>query len=492
MTIEEQAMARVQKARTRLILERRFYGVLVSNVEPVISRKFPTAATNGKQHFWNPEFVMSLTDDELLGVQAHESEHDARHHGTRRGSRAPVEWNVAGDYSINGDLLAEGFVLPKERLFDPKYAGWASEDIYRARELDKKQPQPEPEEKPEGDKPADDKEDDAEEDGEKGEQPSPGNEPEDDDAEGDEGGGDSQEAGDDDKPGKASGEAAGEPEGDGEGEGPGEGGDAPGEAGPDGQGTNSGSEAGQSVPNEPKGSGDPGGCGEVLDTATDANEQAEGDIEWDKVVRQAVSLAKAAGQLPGHIAREIERANNPPRDWRDELREFCEQGALKIETWNRPNRRFASQGITLPGSQRDGVNKAAFLIDTSGSCDDIALACVRDEAQQLLDDGIISEVVVVYGDTRVTRVDEYITGDEIEFDPLGGGGTDMQPLFQHVADAVSDASLIVCFTDLEFYKDCGEQPHCPVLFAVHGYPNRVQTLMANPPWGARAIDVGAH
>ena len=482
MTIEEQALDRVQKARTRLILERRFYGVLVSNVEPVISRKFPTAATNGKQHLWNPEFVMSLTDDELLGVQAHESEHDARHHGTRRASRDPVEWNIAGDYSINGDLLAEGFVLPKERLFDPKYAGWASEDIYRARELDKKQPQPEPEEgeAEEGD------------DGEKGKQPgddadtNPGNKPEADEGDAE---GDSQEAGDE---GKAAGKATGEGEGDGEGEGgPGDG-DAPGEAGKAGEGTNSGSEAGQNVPNEPKGSGDPGGCGEVLDAATDANEQAEDDIEWEKVVRQAVSLAKAAGQLPGHIAREIERANNPVRDWRDELREFCEQGALKIETWNRPNRRFVSQGITLPGSQRDGVNKAAFLIDTSGSCDDIALACVRDEAQQLLDDEIISEVTVIYGDTRVCRVDEYITGDEIEFDPLGGGGTDMEPLFQHVADAVSDASLIVCFTDLEFYKDCGEQPHCPVLFAVHGYPNRVQYRMGNPPWGARCIDVGAH
>ena len=78
-TIEQQALDRVQKARAELILTRRFYGVLVSNVEPVISRRFPTAATNGRQHYWNPEFVMSLTQAELLGVQAHESEHDARH-----------------------------------------------------------------------------------------------------------------------------------------------------------------------------------------------------------------------------------------------------------------------------------------------------------------------------------------------------------------------------------------------------------------------------
>ena len=123
--------------------------------------------------------------------------------------------------------------------------------------------------------------------------------------------------------------------------------------------------------------------------------------------------------------------------------------------------------------------------------DHIALACVRDEAQQLLDDGIISEIVVVYGDTRVTRVDEYATGDEIEFDPRGGGGTDMRPLFKHVADELSDVSLIINFTDLEI-GDAGEEPAVPVMFAVYGYPDRVKRLMEHTPWGARAIDCGVH
>jgi predicted metal-dependent peptidase len=78
------------------------------------------------------------------------------------------------------------------------------------------------------------------------------------------------------------------------------------------------------------------------------------------------------------------------------------------------------------------------------------------------------------------------------FDPKGGGGTDMEPLFRHVAEHHDDASLILCFTDLEFYRSCGDEPHCPVLFAVHGYPQNVKRLMETAPWGARCIDVGAH
>ena len=72
MNIDQAATERVMKARGELIMSRRFYGVLVSNVEPVLSRDFPTMATDGKRHFFNPDFVCSLTAQELLAVQAHE------------------------------------------------------------------------------------------------------------------------------------------------------------------------------------------------------------------------------------------------------------------------------------------------------------------------------------------------------------------------------------------------------------------------------------
>ena len=491
--IEQQALDRVNKARAELILARRFYGVLVSNVTPGISRKFPTAATNGKQHLWNPEYVMKLTAAELLGVQAHESEHDARHHGTRRGSRDPVKWNEACDYAINPDLIKEGFTLPKKVLLDWKYEGLSAEDIYRSRELDearqqKQQPEPEPEDE-QDDEPEDEQGDEPEQDDGSEPQDSGSDEQDDGDEAGDEAGDEDGEAGGEDgegeegeEPGAGAGEGEGEGEGSGSGEGEGEG---------EGEGSGTGAGQGDGEPGES--SGDPGGCGEVLDSVAEGEAGvAEDDAKWDRVVRQAVSMAKGVGQLPGYIAREIERANNPPREWRDELREFAEQGGLRIETWNRPNRRFSGRGFVLPSTQKDGVSKAAFLIDTSGSCDDIALACVQDEAQQLLDDGIIDEIVVVYGDTRVTRVDEYRTGDEIEFDPKGGGGTDMKPLFDFIAEEHDDCSLIVCFTDLEFYRPLGDEPDAPVLWAVHGYPQRVRQLMAKTPWDARAIDVGAH
>ena len=300
-TIDIAATERVLKARGELIMSRRFYGVLVSHVEPVLSRDFPTMATNGKQHFFNPEFVCSLTAQELLAVQAHETEHDARHHGTRRDGRNPEQWNIACDYAINVDLVDEGFRLPAGALIDRQYKGMSAEDIYRSRELDaQKAPKPKP-------------------DNDNGQ------------GEGDDGAQDGPQDG---------------AEGDGD------------------QGTQ-----GQQEASQPATSGDPGQCGEVLDAAPqgEGNAAVELDTKWERIVRQAASMARAVGQCPGHITREIERANNPARDWRDELREFCEQGSQRLETWNRPNRRHVGRGLTLPGSQKYGIAKAAFVIDTSGS-----------------------------------------------------------------------------------------------------------------------------
>jgi predicted metal-dependent peptidase len=457
INLDKLATERVLKARTELILSRRFYGVLVSNVEPVVNRAVPTMATDGKRHYFHPEFIMGLKKnwrgqevspaELMLGVQAHESEHDARHHGTRRNGRDPVKWNEACDYNINLDLVDQGFQLPWGALIDERFRGMSAEDIYRTRELDKQKEQPKPEPEDEDDDSSDDSDDGNGDQGDAGE---PQDEPEDDGApgEGDEG----------DEPSEAS-QGAGEASGNGKG--------------------------------EPKSSGDTGGCGEVLDTAEDAGDIAEQDQKWERIVRQAASMAKAVGQLPGHVSREIERANNPPQDWREVLRAWFDQGALRRETWNRPNRRFVGNGLYLPGNERDGVNRVVFGIDTSGSIDEVALAAVRNEAQAALDDGVISEIVAVYCDTQVTRTDIYRTGDEVEFDPRGGGGTDLRPLFKYAADEVDDVSLIVCFTD-GYIPDPGPEPSCPVLWAYTGYPQVVRNMIANAPWGSPGIDLGSH
>jgi predicted metal-dependent peptidase len=490
---------RVRKARAELILSQVFYSVLVSNVDPKPSRAIPTMATDGRNHFYNPDFIAKLNQTQLLAVQAHESEHDARRHHSRRNGRDPAKWNEACDYAINIDLVDAGFQLPDWVLLDPKYRGMSAEDIYRTRELDqqkeeeaKKPPPPDDDqEEPQDGEDDQEQDDQTEDDSDTGDSDDePEGDAQDDDAdegEGDQGGDDRSE--DDDEACRECGAVPGTPEygtvGDGfDGLCP----SCADKAEPD---ETEGADEADGEGEPAKSSGDPGGMGEVLDAATDAADMAAADSQWETIFRQAAFLAEKRGTLPGHVTREIKRADNPPQDWRETLRAYFDQGSLKQETWNRPNRRFAGAGVYLPGLRRDGINLAVFLIDTSGSMDQVALVCIATEAQAALDDGVLDQVVVIYGDVRVTRVDNYRQGDEIEFDPRGGGDTDLKPLFKHVADEIEDASLIVCFTDMEI-GDPGPEPACPVLFAATGYPDSVRRYLANAPWNAPGIDVGTH
>jgi predicted metal-dependent peptidase len=97
---------RLTKARTALVLEHPFIGMIALNMPQVLDDTLspPTAATNGKEVRYHPEFVQSLTDEELKFLVAHECMHPMLEHPYRRGGRDPRTWNQAGDYVINQHL----------------------------------------------------------------------------------------------------------------------------------------------------------------------------------------------------------------------------------------------------------------------------------------------------------------------------------------------------------------------------------------------------
>jgi predicted metal-dependent peptidase len=506
--MERVAKDKVMKARAAIVQSRRFYGVLIANVEPVPCWSVPRMATDSVKHYYNPQFVCELSQKMLEGVQVHESEHDARHHSTRRRGRDPERWNKACDFSINPDIIAEGFELPEWVLNRPDLAGMAAEDIYRILEIEEQQQQQQ-EQNEDGDDDADEDEagdvdgDAGEDVGDDGDESGADDAGEDADADddgadavdGDDGtgeadDGDEGETGDE---GAGDGEAAGDDAGDGEAEGEGDGDDA-------GEDADAGADVGEDVGEDVDGDGDgdatprpgydqqPWDCGGVLDAP--AEQAADLDAKWDVVAHQAAALAKKQGTLPGHWESELERRKTPTEDWREEMRQFFDAGASRSETWNRPNRRFAHTGFVLPGTQRDGINKVVFLVDTSGSMSDDVLNKVSNEVQAAMDAGVISEAVVVYNDTKVNHVDRYLDGDQIEFKAVGRGGTDLRPAFQWIDDNDPDCSLIVALTDLEI-GDPGPEPQAPVLWAAYGSPSTVKYLKAMLPFGD-VIDVGAH
>jgi predicted metal-dependent peptidase len=70
--------------------------------------------------YYNPEWIVGLSDDEVMGVLCHEIGHLAFLHLIRRHNRNKTKWNITTDLAINSMLIKNGFSLPKGGLI-PDY-----------------------------------------------------------------------------------------------------------------------------------------------------------------------------------------------------------------------------------------------------------------------------------------------------------------------------------------------------------------------------------
>ena len=125
---------RLVAARATLVLDHPFFGALAlrMDIQEETRGRTSTMATDGRSVFYQKEYVEGCSDQELVGLLAHEVMHPAMQHHTRRGDRDPGLWNEAADYSINPILTEAGFVLPGAPLLNREYCGMSAEQIYEA------------------------------------------------------------------------------------------------------------------------------------------------------------------------------------------------------------------------------------------------------------------------------------------------------------------------------------------------------------------------
>ena len=100
-------MKRLAKAKTGLILQHPFVGSVALGMPMRLDDTIPTACTNGKEIRFNPDFLDTLTDEQVTFLVAHECFHPMLDHVYRRQGRDPMKWNKAADYVINQLLVDE-------------------------------------------------------------------------------------------------------------------------------------------------------------------------------------------------------------------------------------------------------------------------------------------------------------------------------------------------------------------------------------------------
>lgn len=124
--------ARLKKIRLLLMSKPNtvFFVSLAYKLKTVVSEEVPCAATNGTTIIFNPNFMDTLTDDELLFLYLHEIMHVVLLHFSRVGNRDRMLWNCAGDYVINLTLVDKDFTMPEIGLLDRQYRGMSTEEVY--------------------------------------------------------------------------------------------------------------------------------------------------------------------------------------------------------------------------------------------------------------------------------------------------------------------------------------------------------------------------
>lgn len=131
-------MEKIKKARARMMIGHPFFATLMASTPWVETRDIPTAATDMRTIWYNPDFFEEMDIPEIMFVIAHEVMHIALEHGLRLRARNPILWNMACDFAINWTLdqcaretnSHYPMKMPSVGLIDPNYANMTADQIY--------------------------------------------------------------------------------------------------------------------------------------------------------------------------------------------------------------------------------------------------------------------------------------------------------------------------------------------------------------------------
>ena len=204
-------------------------------------------------------------------------------------------------------------------------------------------------------------------------------------------------------------------------------------------------------------------------------------------VKQAIINAAStceAGQLPAGVERLIKQHTNPTMPWR-ELSQTNLTSAIRTDySWMRPSRRGWHMDAIMPGMTPGEEIDVVVTLDMSGSIS-------QKQAQDFLGEigGMMNafdgyKVHVFCFDTEIYNPKDYHSDnmdDIADYEPMGGGGTDFDCIFEYLKKENIEPKRLIVFTDGYPCGSWGDPDYCDTTWIIHGDKN------PNPPFGTYAI-----
>ncbi|WP_435229423.1 DUF2201 family putative metallopeptidase [Pseudopelagicola sp. nBUS_20] len=175
----------------------------------------------------------------------------------------------------------------------------------------------------------------------------------------------------------------------------------------------------------------------------------------------ASKAAKDAGKLPAGVERIVKMVIDAPTPWYEILEQFMTARYRAGVSWQRPNRRFLASGQYLPGPKYlRKMGPIVIGVDTSGSISDQELCDFSGHVNRILELCCPEGVTVIYCDSVVNHVEDYLPEDlPITLHPFGGGGTSFRPVFDYIDERGLAPEIVVYLTDGNGDQRCFVSSH---------------------------------
>lgn len=120
----------IESIKRKMLVKYPFFGSVVANVDYRVNKNIPTAGTDGKVIYSNPEFLEKLSVEEQTFIFAHEVCHIAFNHILRSEGKDPTIWNTATDAVINAFLKRDGLKMVEGGVNIADAINYDAEQLY--------------------------------------------------------------------------------------------------------------------------------------------------------------------------------------------------------------------------------------------------------------------------------------------------------------------------------------------------------------------------
>lgn len=403
------------QGRISLLVHQPFFGNMATRLRLVQADDWcETAATDGRNFYYNPAFIDSLTNKQTEFLFGHEVLHNVFEHLMRRDMRHPVLWNIAADYCVNQILIDNsiGKLIP-DCLLDSKYKEWSAEQVYA--DLEEQYPNCQS-------------------------QCTCG------------AGNNNNSGGDDNSSNNSDGSCTQNNKK---------------------QCTCKGTSLDDLIDrmlDQHLGNEKPG----EEDGRPQLSESERQKIRDEIREGMLASAAQAAGKLPAGVKRLVDKLTAPKMNWRELLRQQVQSTITSNYSYMRPNRKTQYEGIVIPGVVKGDTISVCVAIDASGSISQKDVSDFLGEIEGLMSQYDSYEVRVWSFDTVVYNDQTFNSdsGDDItHYEVKGGGGTSFNANWEYMKDNGIEPKMFIMFTDGYTGDGWGDADYCESIFVIKHNPN---------------------